>query len=155
MKQFIKDWWVVAVCAAVMGTLQGVEAHPASTAAQWLADPKAAADAANTAAKHTAGMGAAAWAGIIGAGMTVLAGLRLVAPLVPGLGPVWAATINGIWNIAQHKDAKLADAAQARVAGAATATADVSRQLRNLSPDTWSKLPEDLRNALEALQRAG
>jgi hypothetical protein len=137
-----------------LALLLGVDAHPAATAAEWLADPKTAGDAADGLAKHTGTLGPAGWTGLITAGITVLAILRKVAPLIPGVGPAWAFVIDGAWNIAQHKDAKAADKAQAQVADYANMAKPAIKTLRDIYPDTWAKLPAEVRLPLQALEQA-
>ncbi len=152
MKNYL-FWGSAIVIGLASGYLYGAEAHPAVTAAGWAADPAAAAAKANELAKHTAGMGAASWTGLIALGMTALAGIRMLAPLIPGVGPVWKLAIDGLWNIAQHKDAKQADKAQANVAEAAALSCSLIRLTRQSSPEAWARVPETVRLSLEALEK--
>ncbi len=154
---FLIGYGGAMMAIVVMGIVTAVtaaEAHPAATAADWLADPANAAAKDDALAKHTAGMGAAGWAGLIAAGMTVLAGLRFAAPFIPGLGPVWKVGVDFLWNIAQHKDAKQADAVQTKIADYATFAKPAIKTLREIYPETWAKLPNEIRMPLEALENA-
>ncbi len=146
--------FIALIFISMSAVALGMEAVPAATADQWLADPKTAGDAANTLAKHTAGMGGFAWSGIIGAGIAVLAGLRYVVPFIPYVGTAWKVVIDGAWNIAQHREAKQAEAAQAKVAQFAAVAVPAIKTLRDIYPDTWCKLPETVRLPLDALAQA-
>ncbi len=145
---------LVILALASLAVLLGLDASPAATAAQWLADPATASNAADAAANHAAGLGAGAWTGIIAMGITALAGLRYIAPLIPYVGPAWKMAADAVWNVIQHRDAKAADKAQATIAEAALDAKQAIRSIRTIMPDTWAKLPQEVRNPLEVLEQA-
>lgn len=63
--------------------------------------------------------GTGVWAGLSAAALAALFGIRKVAPLVPGGGPLIGAAADALWGLLAHKDQKAADEAQRKAAEAA------------------------------------
>ncbi len=136
----------------------GAVGVPAATAVKWHEDPPKAAEDAGAQAKKTAdtaGWGIAVWSGILTAGLGVLAVAKRVVPLIPGVGPLWASAVDGLYALAQHKEAKELDNANVRVACAVSVGLPAIREFRELFPESWLKLPENVRVALENIQKTG
>lgn len=67
------------------------------------------------------GWGVKAWALAGTVGMFALYGLKILAPMIPGGGPLVAGVANTAWDILAHKDQRAADAAASQIVGAASA----------------------------------
>lgn len=101
----------VAFLCALAGCAVAAEiARPGATAADWLANPEAAARAAGKTAEALNGLGPGAWTVIT---IAALAALRMVAPFIPGGGPVVKLAADVVWSLMAHKDQKAADQPQA------------------------------------------
>jgi hypothetical protein len=133
----------------------GKTAVPAATSAVWVENTPKAQEAAGQQAKETGSLGAGGWAGIVGISVAALGLLRFAAPFIPGVGGVWKVGIDALWNLAQHKKAKQADVVQERLAQATQCALPLIQEVRTSLPDTWAKIPDPLRSALEAIQKAG
>lgn len=144
--------------AKAIETATGAVGVPAATARVWHEDlPKAATAAGNQAktTAATAAWGFVIWSGIFTGALTVLAVAKRVVPLIPGVGPLWGTVVDGLYWVAQHKNAKEADKATMRVASAVSVGLPAIREFRELSPDAWLKLPDAVRTALENIQKTG
>lgn len=96
------------------------------------------------------------WATIVavlgGSALAAAAGLRAIAPHVPGLGPVWRLAIDGAWNLLQHKKAKAADEAAQAARAVILAAAPALRAMRDADNSVaWNSLPAPARAAAIAI----
>jgi len=145
---------IALLVAAGWAALLGMEAHPVITADDWVKDPDMAAKTAAAAAEQARGLGAAGWGSIlVSAGLTLLAGFRRYGHLIPYLGPWWKAAVDIGWTVAQTKDAREADAAKERIALAASPAKAAIQSIRTIMPDTWGRLPLEIRASLEGLEK--
>lgn len=119
---------------------------PAHTAAELHANPEM-----DKPAPEPSGNGGKILALAAAAGLGALALARTVAPLIPGMGPMWAKVIDVGWSIAQHSDAKAADAAAHTVADVAADVVPVARAIID-TPD--SDLPPWLRGVMTPGRRS-
>lgn len=81
-----------------------------------------------------------------GAGVAALGLLRVVAPLIPGGGPLVKMAADLAWTVMAHKDQKAADAAAAMTHQAATHIAPILDAVRTLPPGT---LPPHVQQMLD------
>lgn len=126
----------------------GAEAAPGATADQWLADPEAAAKAAGAVAKKLEGMSAGTLATI---GLAVLAGARMVAPIIsrviPGYGALFEGAANMLWNFTATKNQKQADDVMAASHKAVEHIAPIISAIKELPPGT---LPDRIQGYIDA-----
>jgi hypothetical protein len=94
-------WRIVFLCAFAGVAVAAEIARPGATAADWLANAEAAAKAAGATAKTLDGIGAVAWGAI---GVAALGALRILAPLIPGGGPLVKMAADAAWAMMAHKD---------------------------------------------------
>ncbi len=115
---------VLFLVGCAIGTLFGSEAIPGATAAQWAADPEAAAKAAGTVAAKTSEYGVGFWVAAGTILLTILGAAKKYAPLISRFVPVWGPMIEGaaniLWSVASTKDQKEADATLALAQKAAS-----------------------------------
>lgn len=126
-------------------------AVPGATAADWLADPEAAAKAAGATAKHLEGMGAGAWAAISAAALVALAVMKTATPIISRLVPVWGPMVEGLanaaWAMAATKDQKAADAAAQTAKEAAAYLVVIANAARSLPAGT---LPDHIQQMVHS-----
>ncbi len=115
---------------------------PAVTPAQIKADP-------GTYAKSAPPEPSRAWilAACASGGIAALGLLRVVAPLIPGGGPVVKLAADAVWSVMAHKDQKAADDAADVLRSAVATAAPVLHALRNLPPD---QVPASVRRLLDS-----
>ena len=82
-----------------------------------------------------------------GAGVVALGLLRVVAPLIPGGGPIVKVVADMAWSAMAHKDQKKADAAAASAHQASAYLVDIVLAAQRLPPGT---LPEHIEQLLAA-----
>lgn len=85
------------------------------------------------------------WAAISGAGVVALGLLRVVAPLIPGAGPLVKSAADLAWTVMATRDQKRTDQAQATISQAAAVAQPLMDALRAVPP---SDLPPALSIAL-------
>jgi hypothetical protein len=137
-------WRIVFLCAFAGVAVAAEIARPGATAADWLANAEAAAKAAGATAKTLDGIGAVAWGAI---GVAALGALRVLAPLIPGGGPLVKMAADAVWAMMAHKDQKAADDAAAVLSRAVAQAAPVLDALRSLPPGS---LPPDILRLLDS-----
>ena len=82
-----------------------------------------------------------------GAGVAALGLLRVVAPLIPGGGPIVKVVADMAWSVMAHGDQKKADAAAQTARQAATYLIDIVLAAQRLPPGT---MPENIEQLLAA-----
>lgn len=95
------------------------------------------------------------WACVGGGILATLGFLRVAAPFVPGLGPLWKSSIDVAYAIAQHSRAKQVDAAAERAKAVVDQVAPTLALLRSAAPAVWTSLPDSAQQAMSALIDSG
>lgn len=93
------------------------------------------------------------WAGAGAAGLALLAGFRALAPLVPGIGPLWKFGADALWAVVQHADAKRADQVQANAAQALSKARPILAALPTVAPEAWASLPNSIQDVIRNLTK--
>lgn len=155
---------VASLVASVEARLSAANANqadlpaPAVTATVLIASQPARAqevkDSAAAKGNPPAGSGWGRWAAVGGAALVALGVLRQLAPMIPGLGPVWAGVINFGYNIAQHSAEKKLDAAQATAANVVNDVADLVRVMKINNFVAYQALPKMLTDTLDKVVAA-
>lgn len=135
---------VLFLCAVAACATAAEIARPGATAADWLANPEAAAKAAGSTAKALESIGTGT---LVAMGVAALGILRVVAPLIPGCGPLVKLAADAVWAVMAHKDQKEADAAAEVLTGAVATAAPVLDALRAQPP---AELPPEIRALLDS-----
>lgn len=86
------------------------------------------------------------WAAAGGLGVTALALLRVVAPMIPGGGPLVKLAADAAWSVMATKDQKAADSTAITLANAASHVAPILDAVRSLPPGT---LPNHVQQLLD------
>lgn len=111
-------------------------------------------DSAAAKANPPKGSGWGTWAAVGGAALVAFGVLRQLAPIIPGLGPVWAGAINLGYNIFQHADEKKADAAQATAAAVVNDVAGLVAVMKTNNFVAYQALPKQLTTILDQVAAA-
>ena len=91
------------------------------------------------------------WAAVGGALLATLGFLRVAAPFVPGLGPLWKTGIDLVYAVAQHSKAKQVDDAAERAREVLDAARAPLALVRTAMPSLYENLPPTARQALDAV----
>lgn len=105
---------------------------PAMSAEAIVADPQR---YITTAPPEPKGLGWKAIAALSAAGTFALYGLKIIAPMIPGGGPLVGRIADIGWNILAHKEQKEADAIQGAVHQAAQVAAPFLKELKSADID--------------------
>ena len=144
-----------AVTADVVGILSGVDKYlPAATgvnSAEWPAPTKTAsaivadipAYASAAPAEPPAGT---PWAVLGAIGLGALGLVRVIAPMIPGGGPLVKVVADAAWAVMAHKDQKATDKAQEQISEAVAVAMPVVAALQAMPPED---LPPAIKNALD------
>jgi hypothetical protein len=91
------------------------------------------------------------WSSVGAGALAAFAVARKLAPLVPGIGPVWSGVVDAAWSLAQHTQAKKADEANERAKQTIDTVRPTLALLRTHVPVLYNDLPTSARQAIDAL----